>query len=412
MAVPYHEAYAAPMRAAAAKLREAAALADDAGLRKYLELRAKALETDDYQPSDFAWLDMKTNTVDVVIGPDRDLHRPAVRLQGGRRVVRAAQGQGVERPARALRRAAPGAPARPARTGGVQAGAAGLGLGPQRLRRAVLRGRRERRLEDHRHQPAERRRSAAQEGHPPAPAQERDAGQVRPDSRADRGRAHRRAISRATSSSTPSSTTSCSTRWPTASASSGRSTARARCGRRSRTRRARWKRARPTSWASTWSPGCSSRASSTATLEDHYVTFLASILRSIRFGASEAHGRANAAQLSYFEEHGAFTRDSATGRYGVDFPKMRRRRGLARRAHSPLPGRRRLRRRQAIHDREEQALAHPAAGSGATGQQGHPRGRGVRPGHNRAGVWGASRWRAGSRPASRSSRRRSRAGGR
>jgi hypothetical protein len=60
-----------------------------------------------------------------------------------------------------------------------------------------------------------------------------------------------------------------------------------------------------------------------ATLEDHYVTFLASILRSIRFGATEAHGRANAAQLSFFEEHGAFARDSTTGRYRVDFPRMR-----------------------------------------------------------------------------------------
>jgi hypothetical protein len=58
------------------------------------------------------------------------------------------------------------------------------------------------------------------------------------------------------------------------------------------------------------------------TLEDHYVTFLASIFRSIRFGATEAHGRANAAQLSYFEEQGAFSRDSA-GRYRVDFPRMR-----------------------------------------------------------------------------------------
>jgi hypothetical protein len=58
------------------------------------------------------------------------------------------------------------------------------------------------------------------------------------------------------------------------------------------------------------------------TLEDHYVTFLASIFRSIRFGATEAHGRANAAQLSYFEERGAFSRDS-TGRYRVDFPRMR-----------------------------------------------------------------------------------------
>ena len=58
-------------------------------------------------------------------------------------------------------------------------------------------------------------------------------------------------------------------------------------------------------------------------VEDHYVTFLASIFRSIRFGATEAHGRANAAQLSYFEEHGAFTRDSTTGRYRVDFARMR-----------------------------------------------------------------------------------------
>jgi hypothetical protein len=58
-------------------------------------------------------------------------------------------------------------------------------------------------------------------------------------------------------------------------------------------------------------------------LEDNYVTFLASIFRSIRFGASNAHGRANAAQFSFFEERGAFTRDSAAGRYRVDLPKMR-----------------------------------------------------------------------------------------
>ncbi len=69
VAVPYHEAYAAPLKMAAAKLREAAALAEDKGLRKYLELRAQALTTDEYRASDMAWLDMKTNTVDVVIGP-------------------------------------------------------------------------------------------------------------------------------------------------------------------------------------------------------------------------------------------------------------------------------------------------------------------------------------------------------
>jgi hypothetical protein len=58
-------------------------------------------------------------------------------------------------------------------------------------------------------------------------------------------------------------------------------------------------------------------------LDDNYVTFLAGIFRSIRFGASSAHGRANAAQFSFFQEQGAFARDSSTGRYRVDFPKMR-----------------------------------------------------------------------------------------
>jgi hypothetical protein len=68
-AVPYHVAYAAQNQIAAAKLREAAALAEDAGLKRYLELRAQALLTDRYQPSDLAWMDMKNNTIDVVIGP-------------------------------------------------------------------------------------------------------------------------------------------------------------------------------------------------------------------------------------------------------------------------------------------------------------------------------------------------------
>jgi hypothetical protein len=58
-------------------------------------------------------------------------------------------------------------------------------------------------------------------------------------------------------------------------------------------------------------------------LVDNYVTFLAGILRSIRFGAANAHGRANAAEFSFLLERGAFTRDSASGGYRVDFPKMR-----------------------------------------------------------------------------------------
>ncbi|MDZ4672861.1 MAG: Zn-dependent hydrolase [Gemmatimonadota bacterium] len=68
-AIPYHVAFAEPVTRAAGKLREAAALADDPGLRRYLELRAAALLNDDYRASDMAWMDMKDNGLDVVIGP-------------------------------------------------------------------------------------------------------------------------------------------------------------------------------------------------------------------------------------------------------------------------------------------------------------------------------------------------------
>jgi hypothetical protein len=56
---------------------------------------------------------------------------------------------------------------------------------------------------------------------------------------------------------------------------------------------------------------------------DAYVTFLAGILRSVRFGTGESHAKANMARFHFFEERGAFTRDPATGRYRVDFDKMR-----------------------------------------------------------------------------------------
>ena len=59
-----------------------------------------------------------------------------------------------------------------------------------------------------------------------------------------------------------------------------------------------------------------------ANLMDNYVTFLAGIFRSVRFGASSAHGRANMAAFNYFQDRGAFTRDSASNTYRVDFPKM------------------------------------------------------------------------------------------
>ena len=65
----YHDAYASKIKKAADLLKQAAALAEDAGLKKYLELRAEALLTDKYQESDFTWMDMKTSNIDFVVGP-------------------------------------------------------------------------------------------------------------------------------------------------------------------------------------------------------------------------------------------------------------------------------------------------------------------------------------------------------
>jgi hypothetical protein len=69
VAVPYSRAFPAETEAAAALLERAAALAEAPGLKRYLGLRAAALRSDDYRASDMAWLDMRDNGIDVVIGP-------------------------------------------------------------------------------------------------------------------------------------------------------------------------------------------------------------------------------------------------------------------------------------------------------------------------------------------------------
>ncbi|MDZ7767713.1 MAG: Zn-dependent hydrolase [Woeseiaceae bacterium] len=69
MLVPYHVAYAPELARAALLLTQAAELAEDPGFANYLRLRADALTTDRYQESDLAWMDVKNNPVEVVIGP-------------------------------------------------------------------------------------------------------------------------------------------------------------------------------------------------------------------------------------------------------------------------------------------------------------------------------------------------------
>jgi len=67
--VPYHVAYKDELQQAAELLREAADLAEDPAFATYLKLRAAALISDDFQTSDLVWMDVKSNEIDVVIGP-------------------------------------------------------------------------------------------------------------------------------------------------------------------------------------------------------------------------------------------------------------------------------------------------------------------------------------------------------
>jgi hypothetical protein len=69
MAVPYSEAFQEEHSKAAGLMHTAAGLAEDEGLKKYLTMRADALLTNEYQPSDFAWMEMKNSNIDFVVGP-------------------------------------------------------------------------------------------------------------------------------------------------------------------------------------------------------------------------------------------------------------------------------------------------------------------------------------------------------
>ena len=68
-AIPYNVAFRNELATAAERLRKAATIAEDGAFRRYLQMRADALESNDYQPSDFAWMEMRDNDIDLVIGP-------------------------------------------------------------------------------------------------------------------------------------------------------------------------------------------------------------------------------------------------------------------------------------------------------------------------------------------------------
>jgi hypothetical protein len=322
-AVPYHQVFAPYLTPAIAKVREAAALAEDPGLRRYLELRARALETDEYQPSDLAWLDMKENTIDVVIGPietyedqllgTKAAHEAFVLIKdkewSGRLARYAAMLPSLQSelpvPA-AYKRERPGSDSdlnaydAVYYAGDANAGSKTIAINLPNDEEVQLRkGTRRLQLKN-------AMRAKFEKILVPI------AGELIADDQRQHINfdaffsnimfhevAHGLGIKNLV-------------------------------GRKGTVREALKEQAGALEEGKADILGLHmitrlhQRGELKDTrLDDNYVTFLAGIIRSIRFGASSAHGRANAAQFSFFQEHGAFARDSATGRYRVDFPKMR-----------------------------------------------------------------------------------------
>jgi len=58
------------------------------------------------------------------------------------------------------------------------------------------------------------------------------------------------------------------------------------------------------------------------TVDDCYITFMAGIFRSVRFGAASSHGKANMMCFNFFESIGAFTRSNEET-YKVDLEKIK-----------------------------------------------------------------------------------------
>jgi hypothetical protein len=68
-AIPYSRYYGERLEEAAVLLEEAADASPDPRLARYLRLRAQAFRTDDYFESDVAWLELGDCPIEVVIGP-------------------------------------------------------------------------------------------------------------------------------------------------------------------------------------------------------------------------------------------------------------------------------------------------------------------------------------------------------
>lgn len=323
IAIPYAKAFAEHNQAAAAKLREAARLAEDPGLRKYLEARARALLTDDYRPSDLAWMDMKHNTLDIVIGPIetyednlfgyKTAHEAYVLVKDtawSRRLAKYATmlpalQRGIPVSAR-YKREKPGTDSdlnaynAVYYAGQANAGAKTIAINLPNDEEVQLRkGTRRLQLEN-------AMRAKFDEIMRPIAAALVDADQlpmVTFDAFFENTMFHEVAHGLGIKNTID-----------------GKGTVRAALKER-----AGALEEGKADILGLYMVQTLNRQGELGKedVRDNYVTFLAGLLRSVRFGAGDAHGRANIAAFNFLQRQGAFTRDASTGKYRVNFDKMR-----------------------------------------------------------------------------------------
>jgi peptidase M49-like protein len=319
VAVPYHDAFAEEHAEAAARLREASALASDPGLAAYLVLRADALQDDDYQASDMAWMDMKDNPIDVVIGPIETYEDALFGYKAGHegyvlikdmawsdRLSRFAAllpglQEGLPVPAE-YKRETPGTDSDLNAydvvyyAGEANAGSKTIAINlPNDEEVQLAKGTRRLQLKN----AMQAKFDAIMTRIATELIVEDQRAHVTFDAFFGNTMFHEVAHGLGVKNTI-----------------NGRGTVRT----------ALREHASPMEEGKADVVGLymvkelfESGELTEGSIEDHYVTFLAGIFRSVRFGSSSAHGRANMVRFNFFQEMGAFTRDEETGRYRVDF---------------------------------------------------------------------------------------------
>jgi hypothetical protein len=323
VAVPYSRAFAEQHQLAASKLREAAKLADDPGLRRYLEALARALLTDDYRPSDLAWMDMKNNTIDVILGPIetyedqlfgyKTAHEAYILIKDkewSKRLARYATllpslQRALPVPAE-YKRETPGTDSdlnayfAAYYAGQANAGAKTIAINLPNDEEVQLRkGTRRLQLENV-------MRAKFDEIMTPIAAEliaPEQLPRVNFDSFFENTMFHEVAHGLGIKNTI-----------------NGRGTVREALKERASALEEEKADVLGLYMVQTLIERGEIAKENVA---DNYVTFLAGIFRSVRFGASSAHGRANMATFNFLREQNAFTRDDATGHYSVDATKMR-----------------------------------------------------------------------------------------